>query len=179
MVRLLEASPAQGLGLPLSVGGATLSEVVLGPVWSIAPFAGRAGALAEKLGVALPAPDRVVSADDVRLLWAGPGRALLVGGVPPDLSGLAAVVEQGDGIVAVALEGLAARDVLARLVPLDLRDVAFPEGATARTLLNHMSATLLRTGPQAYEVLGMRSMAGTLVREIGEAMRHVAGREEL
>jgi sarcosine oxidase subunit gamma len=101
---------------------------------------------------------------------------LVVGRAVPDLSGLAAVVEQGDGIACVVLEGPIVRDVLARLVPLDLRNRAFPEGATARTQLNHMAVTLSRVGAEAYDVMAMRSMAATLVRELREAMEHVAAR---
>ena len=169
----------EGLGLPLAVGGARLSEAVLGPVTSIAPFRGREAAVARALGgIALPAPGRTERIGEGRLVWTGPGRALLIGRpVPEGLSGIAAVVDQGDGIAAVLLEGPAAREVLARLVPLDLRDRSFPEGATARTLLNHMAVTLSRLGAEAYEVMAMRSMAATLVREMAEAMRHLAGRD--
>lgn len=179
MARLLERSPAEGLGLPLMVGGARLSEAVLGPVTSIAPFRGREAAVARALGGAvLPPPGRTERMGEGRLVWTGPGRALLIGrAVPEGLSGIAAVVDQGDGLAAVLLEGPAARDVLARLVPLDLRDRSFAEGATARTLLNHMAVTLSRLGAEAWEVMAMRSMAATLVREIAEAMRHVAGRD--
>ena len=179
MARLLERSAAEGLELPLALGSARLSEAVLGPVTSIAPFRGREAAVARALGGAvLPSPGRIERMGEGRLLWAGPGRALLIGRPAPEgLSGIAAAVDQGDGIAAVLLEGPASRDVLARLVPLDLRDRSFPEGATARTLLNHMAVTLSRLGPEAWEVLAMRSMATTLVREIAEAMRHLAGRE--
>lgn len=176
MARLLERTPCEGLGLPLEIGAARLSEAEPGPVASIAPFAGRAGEVEARLGAPLPPPGRVVPVEGGRLLWAGPGRAWLLGRAAPDLSGLAAVVEQGDGIACVLLEGEAAREVLARLVPLDLRDRAFPEGVTARTLLNHMAVTLTRVAPDAWEVLAMRSMAATLVRELAEAMRHVAAR---
>lgn len=176
MARLLARTPFEGLGLPMTVGGARLSEVELGSVTTIAPFAGRAEAVAERLGAALPLPGRAAAVEGGRLLWAGPGRAWLVGREAPDLRDLAAVVDQGDGIAAVRLEGAGARDVLARLVPLDLRDGTFPEGAAARTLLNHMAVTLTRVGPEAWEILAMRSMAATLVRELAEAMRHVAAR---
>jgi heterotetrameric sarcosine oxidase gamma subunit len=176
VARLLARTPAQELGLPLEIGGVRLSEVELGPVVSIAPFAGRAEEVAARLGAPLPPPGRVVTVEGGRLLWTGPGRALLIGRLAPDLSGLAGVVEQGDGIAAVMLEDGVVRDVLARLVPLDLRDREFPEGATARTLLNHMAVTLTRVGAEAYEVLAMRSMAATLVRDLAEAMRHVAAR---
>jgi heterotetrameric sarcosine oxidase gamma subunit len=175
VARLLARTPAEGLGLPLSIGGARLSEVDLGPVTSIAPFAGRAEEVAARLG-AMPPPGRVVAVEGGRLLWTGPGRALLVGRTAPDLGGLAAVVEQGDGIAGVLLEGAHARDVLARVVPLDLRDGTFPEEATARTLLNHMAVTLTRVGAEAWEVMAMRSMAATLVSELAEAMRHVEAR---
>ena len=176
MARLLERTPCAGLGLPVTLDGAVLSEVVLGPVTSIAPFAGQAGAVAAALGAPLPPPGQVVALDGGRLLWTGPGRALLIGRAAPDLSGLAAVVEQGDGMACVVLDGPAARDVLARLVPLDLRDHSFPEGATARTLLNHLAVTLTRVGKDAYEVIAMRSMAATLVRELREAMEHIRAR---
>jgi sarcosine oxidase subunit gamma len=176
VARLLARTPAEGLGLPLAVGGARLSEAELGPVTSLAPFAGRAAEVEARLGAPLPPPGRVGAVEGGRLLWAGPGRAWLVGRGAPELTGLAAVVEQGDGIVGLRLEGEGAREVLARLVPLDLRDRAFPEGATARTLLNHMAVTLTRVGAEAWEILAMRSMAATLVREVAEAMRHVAAR---
>jgi sarcosine oxidase subunit gamma len=165
------------LGLPVSIGGATLCEVVLGPVTSIAPFRGRESAVADALGLLLPAPGRMQQAGEMRLHWVGPGRVLLVGReAPSGLYDVASVVEQGDGIAAARLDGWAARDVLARLVPLDLGDVAFPDGATARTMLNHMTITLTRVGPLAYEVMTMRSMALTLVNELTEAMRHVEAR---
>ncbi|TNC51935.1 sarcosine oxidase subunit gamma [Rubellimicrobium rubrum] len=152
MARLLETGPAQGLGLPLAVGGATRSEVVLGPAWSIALFRGQEAANARALGVVLlPAPALMEPIDGVRLIWAGPGQALLVGRAAPDgLDGIAAVVEQGDGLVGLRPDGPAARYVLARLVPLNLRDGAFPEGGTARTLLGSMSMTLLRSGANCY-----------------------------
>nr|WP_246849789.1 sarcosine oxidase subunit gamma [Rubellimicrobium arenae] len=172
-------SPAQGLGLPLAIGAAHLSEVDPGPVTSIAPFRGQEAALSRALGgAALPSPGRVQRMNEGRLVWSGPGRAILVGvPVPEGLSELAAVVEQGDGLACLRLEGLAAREVLARLVPIDLRDGAFPEGATARTLLNHLAVTLIRIEPRAYEIFAMRSMARTLVHELDEAMRRVAARQ--
>lgn len=178
MARLVARTPAEGMGLPLTLGAATLAEIAPGPATSIAPFAGQAEAVAAALGLpVLPPPGRVAQVEGGRLLWSGPGRALLLGRPAPEgLEGLAAVVDQGDGIAAVLLEGPAARDVLARLVPLDLREGSFPEGATARTLLNHLTVTLTRTGPEAWEVMAFRSMAATLVHELGEAMRHVAAR---
>ena len=110
-------------------------------------------------------------------MWVGPGRALLIGRATPEgLAADAAVVDLSDAQVVLVLEGPAARDVLARLVPLDLRDAAFPDGSAARSLVNHMTATVARVGAEAWEVMAMRSMAATLVHEIAAAMRGVAAR---
>lgn len=178
MVSLVVKGAFDGLGLPLTIGAATLAALDPGPVTSVAPFAGRAAEVEAILGTALPPPGQAVALGAGRMLWTGPGRALLVGIRPPaGLEALAAVVPQGDGIAAAVLEGVSARDVLARLVPLDLRDRAFPVGATARTLLGHMTVTLTRLAPDAWEVLAMRSMAVTVARELAEAMHAVAARE--
>lgn len=176
MARLLARTPCEDLGLPLTLGGARLSEVDLGPVTLVSPFAGQTEAVARRLGSETPSPGRMVLAEGARLLWVGPGKMLVLGRAVPDLSSLAAIVEQEDGLAGVVLEGPAGRDILARLVPLDLRDRSFPDGATARTLLNHMTVTLTRTGADAWEVMAMRSMAATLVRELREAMENVAAR---
>ncbi len=177
MARLLAEAPVAGLHLPLSLGGATLSARGPGPVTSVAPFRGRQAEAEARLGVALPAPNRVASWGEGRAIWTGPGRWLLVGAPAPEgLGGLAAVVDQTDASVCVVLDGPAAREVLARLVPADLRDRVFPVGATARTLLNHMTVTLSRLSDEAWEVMAMRSMAGTLVEELAHAMGGVAAR---
>lgn len=178
MARLLAEAPTAGLGLPISAGGATLSARDLGPVTSVAPFRGREGEVAARLGVALPPPNGTASWGEGRVLWTGPGRWLLVGvPAPGGLEGLAAVVDQTDASACVLLDGPGARDVLARLVPVDLRDRSLPVGATARTVLNHMTVTLSRVGGAAWEVMALRSMAGTLVEEVERAMRGVVARE--
>jgi sarcosine oxidase subunit gamma len=64
---------------------------------------------------------------------------------------------------------------MARLVPVDLREAAFPEGAAVRTDLHTMMVAVARTGPETLRIMGFRSMAGTLVHALGEAMETVAG----
>ncbi|EPX86506.1 Sarcosine oxidase, gamma subunit family [Rubellimicrobium thermophilum DSM 16684] len=39
-----------------------------------------------------------------------------------------------------------------------------------------MAVSLTRIGPDSWEIMAMRSMAATLVEEIAQAMRHMAGR---
>jgi heterotetrameric sarcosine oxidase gamma subunit len=183
VVSLIAQSPAAGL-LPRTVGGVILTEVDLGPVTLVAPFKGQTAkvnaALKKALGLALPAPGQVTAGKGgTRAIWVGPGRALVCGAAVPDLAALAAVVDQSDASAVVRVEGAAVTDVLARLVPIDLRPAAFPEGTTARTLIGHMMASVTRVGPDAIELMVFRSMAGTLVRELTEHAQGVAARAAL
>ena len=67
-------------------------------------------------------------------------------------------------------------DVLARLVPVDLRLAAFPVGRAVRPGLNHMNAVILRTGDHAFEIMVFRSMARTAWHEVETTMNMVAAR---
>lgn len=174
MVRLLAQCPFDGL-LPLDIGGVSLVPRDLGPLTEIAPFAGRQEAVAGALGLPWPEPGQYTAHDHLRLAWIAPGAALLSGMLPPD--GLpAAVVDQSDGFATLAIGGAEARDVLARLVPIDLSPGAFGTDATARTLVGHMTASVTRIGPSSFEIQVFRSMARTLVRELTEAAEHVKAR---
>ena len=174
MVRLTERTACAGL-LPVTVGTVALTEVAMGPVALVAPFRGQEAAVGAALGCGWPGPGEVL---DGRVIWAGQGRALVCGAVPA-LAGLAAVTDQSDAAAVVRVEGTEAEAVLARLVPIDLRAAALPQGRTARTLVGHMTAQVTRAGPQAFDIMVLRSMAGTLVRELTEAAEAVAARQGL
>ena len=110
-----------------------------------------------------------------RIVWAGREQAFLTGVEPPALEG-AALTDQSDGWTVLTLAGAGAVDVLARLVPMDLRLGAFPVGQALRTQLNHMNVVILRTGDHAFEILGFRSMARTAWHELEAAMQMLAAR---
>lgn len=177
MVELLPLTPCAGL-LPVTHGAVTLTEVAVGAMVSVAPFAGQdkvvSAALKDQLGVGLAPVNRVVRKGDARVQWFGHGTWLVRGDVM--VAGLAAVTDQSDAWCAVQLTGAGVEDVLARLVPVDLRAGVFKKDHTARTMLGHMSVAITRIGPQAIEVMAMRSMAGTLVHELSVAAENVAMR---
>lgn len=178
MPSLIETTACEGL-LPVSAGGVTLSEAAPAPITSVAPFRGKEKAVAaalKKLGLGWPAPGRSLRSGAAVCLWTGRDQAFLIGSAPEGLGGIAALTDQSDGWARMRLEGPGAEAVLARLVPLDLRAAAFPEGAVARSGLNHMMAVLTREGPQAFGIMVFRSMAGSAVHEIAVAMRAVAAR---
>ena len=177
MVELLSLTPCAGL-LPVTVGQVTMTEVVVGKMVSVAPFAGQdkavSAALKDQIGVGLAPVNRVVRKGDISVQWFGHGIWLVRGDVA--LDGLAAVTDQSDGWAVVQVAGAGVADVLARLVPVDLRAGVFKKDHAARTMLGHMSVALTRVAPDAFEIMAMRSMAGTLVHELTTAAENVSAR---
>ena len=180
MVDLVAKSACDGL-LPVSHGTVTLSEVTFGYLTSISPFKGQDAALSTALkeahGMALPAANRGTGKDGARAIWFSRGQAMLIGPAPDaSLARFAALTDQSDAWAVVRLEGAQAEDVLARLVPVDLRKTTFKRGHTARSYLMHMMASISRVGDQAFQIMVFRSMAGTLVHDLETAMVAVAAR---
>ena len=180
MAELIARPPCAGL-LPLTVGALVLEEVDPGRVTHLAPYRGREAALSGALeaahGLGFPTPGTVTASGDATCVWAGIGSALLMGVAPdPGLAAQAAAIDQTDGWASVRLRGAGAEDVLARLVPLDLRPGAFGPGRAARSLLGHMTVTLWREAGGGIRILAFRSMAGTLVHELETAMAGVTAR---
>lgn len=165
-------------GRSLSLGGVTLAEVDVGPITSIAILPGGEKAAAKglkTLGLAMPEPLSFAERKGARIVWTGREQAFLIGADCPALEG-AAVTDQSDGWTVLALSGPAAVDVLARLVPMDLRLGTCPVGRALRTQVNHMNAVILRTGDYAYEIMVFRSMARTAWHELETATHMVAAR---
>lgn len=178
MASLIETTACEGL-LPVATQDVTLGELPFACITSVAPFDGRQDAVAAALkamGLGWPGPGQSVRAGDAACLWAGRDQAFLIGAAPEGLAGIAALTDQSDGWARIHLEGPGAEAVLARLIALDLRPAAFPEGAVARTGLGHMMAVLLREGPQSFQIMVFRSMAGTAVHDLHQAMRAIAAR---
>ncbi|WP_170475982.1 sarcosine oxidase subunit gamma [Ruegeria arenilitoris] len=180
MVNLIAKSPCHGI-LPITIGSVTLSEEDVGVIHSVSPYKGQKKALSVAMksayGMAYPAANRSAGKAGARIVWFGHAQAMLMGPEPNrELSELAAVVDQTDAWAVVRLEGPAVEDVLARLVPVDLRSTSFKRGHTARTLLFHMSASVTRVGEKAFQIMVFRSMAHTLVHDLKRAMEGVASR---
>lgn len=183
MAELIPTSPAHGL-TPVRIAGAHLTEAPMIPIWSIAPYRGCETALSEALtkahGLAFPAPGQLIADGDTSIAWSGVNQAFLMGAVAdPALSGLAALTDQTDAWARLILSGPEMRDVLARIVPIDLSPAACPPGSARRTLLGHMSALILHRGGDGVEILVFRSMAATAVHELSGVMKMVAARAAL
>lgn len=178
MAELIATPATEGL-VPLTHGLFTLTDAGLARITSVAPFNGGepavTSALKKALGLGFPAPNTSQAKGEARIVWTARGQAFLVNADPAGLTGLAALTDQTDAWAALRLAGPGADQVLARLVPLDLRPAVFADGAAARSALGHMMAVIWREG-DGFVILVMRSMARTAVHEIAAAMSAVAAR---
>jgi sarcosine oxidase subunit gamma len=87
-----------------------------------------------------------------------------------EIGSLAALSDQSDSRLIVALSGPAARATLAKLAPIDLHPRAFRDGETAVTLLGHIGGqvTLIDDRP-TYELMVSRSYAGSFLHSLLDA----------
>ncbi len=181
MAELTAKTPCARL-LPLRIGAQEVREAELGSMTSMMPYRGQGEAFSSALraahGVALPEVNRSVGEDGCRAFWFGRGQVLLTGPAPdPSLIEYAALCDQSDAWACVVLEGPNAEDVLARLVPVDLRARVFETGHTVRTLIQHMNGSVTRLGPEQFLLMAFRSMTATLVHDLKSAMETVAARD--
>lgn len=181
MVDLIAKTACDGL-LPVTIGTVTLTELSADSVTSVAAFKGQANATSEALenadGAAMPAANRSTGNAKLRAIWVGPDQAFYIGApLKAGLNGIASTTDQSDAWAIVKLEGDHAADTLARLTPIDLRPSEFKRGHTAKTDLMHMSASITKTGTNAFEIMVFRSMAKTLVHDLTTAMASMAARD--
>jgi heterotetrameric sarcosine oxidase gamma subunit len=122
-------------------------------------------------------------ASDVAFAGTGPGAWLAIaerGGnefaarLMDDLEGLASVSDQSDGYVLIRLTGGRVRDVLAKLVPIDVDPRAFQVGDVASTVASHMGVTFWRSPDErdaspVFEVVMFRSLARSFWHALVEA----------
>lgn len=173
MVKLVPLPPCADL-LPITQAGVTVTQVAVDVLMSVAPFAGQQDAVSDALKSQTGAGLSLANRRDGPVTWFGHGAWIVWG--PVTLDGIAAVTDQSDAWAVVQLQGDAVEAVLARLVPVDLRRSVFADGHVAKTMLGHMSVTITRLSADAFEIMVMRSMAGTLVHDLQVAMRGVAAR---
>ena len=88
---------------------------------------------------------------------------------------LASVVDQGDGLVVLRLSGAKVRDVLSKLVAVDVDARAFKVGDVAVTPAGHIGATLWRLDDQpassvVFELAVQRSFAASFREHLAEAL---------
>lgn len=125
--------------------------------------------------VLLLGPPGAAAPDLPGLRAVAPGQWLLLDAAAADAGALAARLpgfaasEQGHGRLRLVVEGPAAAALLAMGTGVDLEAMAI--GASAATLFGPIGAHLTRTGPEAWEILVLRSFADSLRQDLEEMAR--------
>jgi sarcosine oxidase subunit gamma len=166
------ASALEGHNAPRQFGligpngpGIRLSERSLASLWLIAAWperlaeTGVAAAKAADVATA-PGPGMSATGPGGTLLRTEPLKWLLVSEDEIDAPALGAadgtVLELSHARTVIHVSGPRALDLMARMVPLDLRPATFPEGAVASTGLHHLGVTIVaRNG--GFDILVLRS----------------------
>lgn len=161
-----------GSELPFEVAGCRLVAAPERSLVAVAPMAGRAGAVADALGLKLE------TGRTGKAHWMGKGLWLLPGAdwadIAARLGDMAMVAPQSDSWAVFDIMGPAARDVMARLCPLDTEPGIFGPGETARTEFAHLMASVTPLEEGGFRVMVMRSFGADAVHHTKDAMRSVA-----
>lgn len=117
----------------------------------------------------LPGPGHAAATRFGTALWQQPGGWAVVrprgsdGSLAGELSAAvgehAAVIDQTDGRSLIAIEGSAARRMLAKGIRIDLHRSVFPVGAVASTECAHLGVVLHRAARDRYEVIVFATLA--------------------
>jgi len=176
VAELIPQSPWQALA-PVGQGAGVVATAVTGR--SIATVMARRGQIAalaarvrEHFGVELIDAPKRVSGRGVSWLGIGPSKWLamaeqpgFVAGLVSTLAGVASVVEQSDGLAVLALSGPALPATFEKGFQIDLR--AFANDDCAVTSVNHLGATIWKTGDAGFEIAIFRSFAGSFLHWLG------------
>ena len=144
---------------------------------TIASVAVRAGQLPQLIsifaadyGVDLPQTPKRIAGRGVAVVWAGPGLWFVVADrsngrdmeteLKSKLAGIASVVDQSDSRAVLRISGKAARDTLAKGLPIDLHASAFKPGDVAITQASHIGVMIWQLDDSpTYEIAMFRSFA--------------------
>ena len=81
--------------------------------------------------------------------------------------------DQSDVWVVLSLSGSSVRLALERICPIDLHNAAFPLGASARTVMEHMGALIIRDGDDSFLLMSASSSADSFLHAIETSIHNV------
>ncbi|MDE3238226.1 MAG: sarcosine oxidase subunit gamma [Paracoccaceae bacterium] len=169
----LATKPVSALGGAKSQGFVTVEEV--GPIGMITlrgdlASASLGQAVKAAVGVSVPAPRRIEIAGDTGAAWMSPDELLLIlpyAAVPATLAALetalagehAMAVDVSDARASFRIRGAGAREVMAKLSPVDYAPGRFGPGELRRTRAAQVAAAVWMSGEAEFSLVCFRSVA--------------------
>ncbi|WP_117191714.1 sarcosine oxidase subunit gamma [Rhizobium terrae] len=141
-------------------------------IFSVLAHRGQETAVAEALGSAHGVVLRFCSPSEWLLVSRTAGPAT-VAGILSDIAG-ASFADQSDGRVLMTISGPSVRNILGKCVAVDLHPEVFAEDYSANMLFCHVAANVARSGPDTFEIIVPRSLAGSAFEELLEMGREHA-----
>jgi sarcosine oxidase subunit gamma len=124
------------------------------------------GAVPEKVGIATEHDGRTIMRVGPQQFWImGPEND----GIARALAGQCAVTPLSNSRTRIALDGEPARDVLSKLVFIDLHPRVFTPGTFAMTGMHHTPVTVHCTGETSFDIYAMRTFAMNVWEVITDA----------
>ncbi|MEL6520785.1 MAG: sarcosine oxidase subunit gamma [Pseudomonadota bacterium] len=183
----LDAAPTLG-GLDRVIGANRLVECADMALVSIAiPLGGDtelSAALSRAWQIGVPSPTRSNDSGSIRAIRSAPDQLLLLfphsgpdaaETVATQLGDTGYVTDQTDGNVFLEISGPQTAEAMERICPIDLAPEAFPPGASARTMMEHLGVWILCLGPQSFLLWSPRSSARSFLHAIETSYHHVTG----
>ena len=182
----LTAAPALG-DVNLTFASCVLTERTDIALISVAtPHAGYE-ALAAKIkdvwGLSMPGATSSLNAGAMRAIPLAADQMMLAftpdGGlsetsVQAELTDVAYTTMQTDAWAIIELSGAGATAALERICPLDLDPQTFPNGAAARTMMEHLGALIIRLEADRFLLMSARSSAQSFLHAVETSCRWTA-----
>jgi heterotetrameric sarcosine oxidase gamma subunit len=135
----------------------------------------------ERFGIELPHEPRRAAASNLALAGTAPGAWLAMredadanfaASLAASLVGIASVSDQSDGLAVLRVSGPKVRDVLCKVVPVDVHPRAFAINQVAVTIAAHMPVTMWRLaddaeGSAVFEIATFRSFSASFAHALG------------
>ena len=93
--------------------------------------------------------------------------------VSDKLRGTGYLTDQSDNWVALRISGGLSLKALERICPIDLDSTVFPDGAVARTVMEHLGTIILREGPSRFLLLSASSSAHSFLHAVETSLNNV------
>lgn len=181
----LQAAPVLG-GLDVTIGANRIVErsdlAMVSMATPLSDEGALEAALRDAFSLSLPQPTLSVTAGDIRAVWMAPDQMMLVfAHATPDaeavvqakLNGAAYTTDQTDGWVLLDVSGPDTLAALERVCPVDLDTDAFPTHASARTVMEHLGALIIRLEADRFLLASASSSAASFAHAIKTSYDYV------
>ncbi len=140
-------------------------------------------ALKAAYGVAEPSATKSTVKGDVRIIRSAVDQMLMlfpndapnpVPDVKSAMKDSVWVTDQSNTWVVLEVSGDTVRDALERLCPIDLHPDTFAKNASARTVMEHMGALIVRTGDNSFLLMSASSSAGSFLHAVETSAKYAS-----